>query len=279
MPNRRPNTQMFALREAPSSRLIVAGAAYRLVRVFKHDFFAATCLYEAVEAAEWPRIVVKFHRTQRFFGLPTAWAGRLMCRHERAVYAALAGVAGVPRWIGQVGPAGGVVEYVNAVPLDHFPSGPPAGFFDRLRGLFDAVHARGVGYCDANKRSNILVSPAGEPFLVDFQISIRRRDDWPRPLRSVVAACVAYVQRCDLYHLYKHKRRLCPRELTPAEHALSLRRGRLHTLHRKLTDPWRVVRRRFLSRQHARGRLVSPTEAIEDHDQPEKATWRRAGKR
>jgi len=264
---------MFALREPPPRRVEVAGGAYEPVRVFKHDFFAATCLYAGVGEAQPERIVVKLYRTQPFLGLAMAWAGRLMRDREQATYAALAGVRGVPRWIGRVGPTGHAVEYVRATPLDHFPNGPPPGFFDRLRRLFDEIHARGVGYCDANKRSNILVGEDGQPFLVDYQICLRLRHDWPGPLRALSRACVEHARRCDLYHLYKHKRRLRPEELSGREDLLSRRRSLLHTLHRKLTDPWRAIRRRFLRTQYARGRLVSPTKSLEDHAQPEKATW------
>jgi len=276
----RHNTQLFALPQPPPERVELGGVRYRLVRVFKHDFFAATCLYEAAAddlRARNPdaiaRIVVKFGRTQVFCGLPTAWYAAFMRAHEEGIYRALAGIPGVPRWAGRVGENGYAIEYVDARPLDHL-AGPPPGFFDRIREVLDAIHARGVAYGDANKRSNILVGPGGEPFLVDYQIAIRRRDDLPWPIGAIVAAVVAYVQRSDLYHLYKHKRRLAPSELRPQEEALSRRRGLLHTIHRKLTDPWRFLRRRFLRGQHRTGRLASPTAALEDHHQPEKATWR-----
>ena len=273
MPKRRHNTQMFALPAPPPETLILAGATYRLARVFKHDFYAATTLYEAAGAADWPKVVVKFYRTQAFCGLPMAWLGRAMRDREKAVYAALAGVAGVPRWVGDVGNAGGAIEYVNAVPLDHFAA-PPPGYFGRMRTILDAVHARGVAYADANKRSNMLVGPAGEAFLIDFQIALRRRDGWPWPARASVSAVVEYLQERDLYHLYKHKRRLAPAELTEAEDRLSRRRRGLHALHRRLTKPYRDLRRRFLRRQYRAGRLVSPTAEKEDHHQPEKTTWR-----
>ena len=260
----RPNVQLYALGRRPPDTLTLAGDTYGIVRVFKHDFYAATCLYEAAGPAGSGRIVVKFYRTQVFCGLPMHWAGRLMRNRERAIYSALAGLAGVPRWIGEVGPAALAVEYIPGTTLENLDAPPPPGFFERLRTLFDEIHARGVGYCDANKRSNIIVTPGGQPFLVDFQISIRRRANWPAPLRRIVSACVDYVQRCDIYHLYKHKRRLGPGQLTDDENRLSRRRGRLHTLHRKLTDPWRAFRRRFLRRRRDQGLLISPTEAIEE---------------
>ena len=243
------NTQLFALPAPPPEALAVGRLQYRLARVFKHDFFAATCLYELADAPEapgeaMPRIVVKFGRTQGFCGLPCQWLGRSYCRHEEAIYAALAGVRGVPRWAGRLGEAVWAIEYIEAQPMDHLPSVAPA-VFDRLRGIFDAIHARGVGYCDANKRSNILVTAAGEPFLVDYQISIRRHDDWPWPLRAMAAAAVRYAAQKDLYHLYKHKRRLCPQALTPEQEALSRGRTGWHLVHRRLTKPWRSLRRWF----------------------------------
>jgi len=276
MPRTSRNMQLFALRQPPPEALAVAGGHYCLVRVFKHDFFAATCLYEAAGPAAFGQIVVKFGRTQPFCGLPMAWYGRLLQWHEGGIYAALADVAGVPRWVGCVGRTAYAIEYIDAVPLDHLDA-PPPGFFDRLLDLVGEVHRRGVAYCDANKRSNILVDPEGRPFLIDYQIALRLGDRLPRPLRAVLAAAVRYMQRRDLYHFYKHKRRLAPDEMTPLEAELSRRRGPLHALHRKLTDPWRRFRRRFLRGQDAAGRLESPTADREDHDQPEKATWRERG--
>jgi len=343
MSRRRSNTQMFALPAPPPERIEMAGAAYRRVKVFKHDFFAATCLYEimglrfeisdlksqtsedyqsqisdfrsqipdapcrsrlqAGEAPEppaqaacrgkagsgaeeipnpkslirnaFPKIVIKFGRVQPFCGIPGEWYGRLLHDHERSIYSRLAGVKGVPRWAGSLSETAYAIEYVDAAPLDHIPKAdvPPA-LFDRLAELLRTIHERGVAYCDMNKRSNILVR-AEEVFLVDYQISFATRDEWPWPLAAMVRSAVRHVQASDLYHLYKHKRRICPDALTPEEQALSRRRSVLHTIHRSLTDPWRALRRRFLRAQFEKGRLASPTAELEDHHQPEKATWRK----
>ena len=273
-PTRR-NMQLYAHRHPPPRTLTVAGRTYRIVRIFKHDFYAATCLYESPDGGAMRQIVVKLYRTQMFCGLEMQWMGRFLRNRERAIYAALSGVGGVPRWVGQVGPTGLALEYVEGATLDR--TTPPPGFFDRLGTLLAAVHARGVAYCDANKRSNIIVTPDGQPVLIDYQIAIRRREAWPAPLRQIVAAGVAYLQRCDVYHLYKHKRRMSPGELTRDEDRLSRRRGLLHTLHRKATDPWRALRRRFLRRRQRMGLLVSPTEALEGPAGDEDASWRGDG--
>jgi len=264
--------QMFALAGPPPERIEIAGASYQLVRVFKHDFFAATCLYEPTEA-DGEKIVVKFGRTTQFWGLAMSWTGILMQRKEEAIYKALEGVEGVPRWIGRVGRTGYAVQYIDGKPLDHVAA-PPEGFFDRLRDLMDAIHARGVAYCDANKRSNILIGPGGRPYLIDFQISVMRHDGWPWPWNVISRATFERVAAKDIYHIYKHKRRMCPERLTPHEEVLSRRRSDLHELHRKLTKPWRSLRRAFLRRLYEAGRLKSPTAELEDHHQPEKATWR-----
>lgn len=266
------NRQMFALPESPPERLAIGGAEYRLAKVFKHDFWAATCLYEARGQVRFPRVVVKFGRQTPFMGVGLEFYGRFVQEHEEAIYARLAGIPGVPRWLGRVGATGYALEYMDGAPLDHVPN-PPPGYFSNMRALYDAVHARGVAYCDANKRSNMLVGPQGQAILVDFQISLARRDDLPWPLRSLLRRFVAYMQGKDIYHLYKHKRRISPQELTEEEEALSRRRGGLHGLHRKLTKPYRALRRRFLSGLFRSGRLVSPTETLETHYMPEKSTW------
>jgi len=265
---------MFALPAGPPEELTIAGAAYRLSRVLKHDFLAATCLYEAAAPPEGcpPKAVVKFARAQDFCGLPLAWAGEFLFDREEGFYRALAGVEGVPRWLGRLGPRACAIEYVEGRSLDRLEA-PPAGFFDALRRLMDAVHARGVAYGDANKRSNILVDRRGRPHLVDFQISLRRRDELPWPISAVLRRAVKYLAAKDLYHLYKHKRRMVPQELTPEEEALSRRRSGLHALHRFLTKPYRRWRRRFLNRQYRSGLLTSPTAGLEE-DMPEDATWR-----
>lgn len=263
---------MFALRQTPAERMTLAGRSYRLQRVFKHDFWAATCLYVREDEPD-RRIVVKFGRGHPFCGFPLQWYGEMLRKHEGGFYRRLRGIEGVPEHIGDVGPCGFAIEYIDARPLDHLDA-PPPGFFDRLRRLMDAIHARGVAYCDANKRSNILVDHSGGPWLIDYQISLRTPAGWPRSLGALACTVVRYLQAKDIYHIYKHKRRLAPDELTAEEEVLSRRRSGLHLLHRRLTKPYRALRRRLLRIDYEAGSLRSPTATLEHHHQPEKSTWR-----
>ena len=267
------NTQMFALKNPPAEAIQLAGHIYRLVRVFKHDFWSATCLYQCDVPVEIPKIVVKCGRTHPFCGLPLQAVGLWQRNHEGSIYEALRGIDGIPRWLGLIGQYRYAIEYIDGKPLDHAER-PPTGFFDRLAELFAQVHARGVAYSDSNKRSNILIGPGGKPYLIDYQISFRRRDDLPRPISTIIGWLVEYISAKDIYHIYKQKRRLCPDELTDQEQEISRHRSGLHQLHRKLAKGYRAMRRWFLHRQHIKGRLISPSAEMEDHHQPEKLSWR-----
>jgi hypothetical protein len=269
----RANRAFFALPSGPPEAVTVQTLTYRLTKVFKHDFFAATCLYETAEATDIPKIVVKFSRQHGFLGWPVAWLGEYLSRREVNVYRKLKGVVGVPRFMGWVEQGGYAIQFIDGRPLDH-PPAPPKGFFEELRTIFDAVHARGVAYCDANKRSNILIDQAGKPWLIDYQISIVRNDKLLPPISWIVDASFRQMCRKDLYHLYKHKRRMAPDELTAEEDALSRWRSGLHGLHRKLSKPYRTWRRKFLAMKYRKGQLQSPTAELEDHIQPEKDSWR-----
>ncbi len=257
----------FALPQSPAETLDVAGASYRLDTVFKHDFWAAACLYVTDDpAATYPKIVVKFGRAHRYKLLPLRWLGRWMIGHECRIYEKLDGLApAIPVYLGRLDAVSFAMEYVDAKPLDHCDE-PPAGFFDRLVELFQAVHGCGVAYVDSNKRSNILVRPNGEPCLIDFQISQRRT--------VLTWWFIRYLQRKDIYHTLKHKRRMAPDELREDETAASHRSGLLHRIHAKVSKFYRRARRKFLRKKYQSGTLDSPTADLETHHQPEKESWR-----
>ena len=264
---------MFALRDGPPEKIQLRGVEYRSAKVFKHDFWAATCLYRGKRGAVPARVVVKFGRTQAFCGLPLSFYSRWLTAHEEKIYRLLAGITGVPQCLGHTGEGGLAIEYVEGLPLDHLDE-IPTGLFERLREVMEQIHERGVAYCDANKKSNVLVSADGDCFLVDYQIAIYAHDDWPWPFGQISRAAVRYMAAKDTYHILKHKRRLAPEQLLPGEETVSRSRGLFHRIHRKLGKPYRFLRRRFLQGQYAKGALQSPTAGLEDHQQPEKSTWR-----
>jgi hypothetical protein len=229
--------------------LTLSGAIYHLHRSIKHDFFAATAFYSDCN----DRIVVlKMGRTADFAGLPMRWLGRWSCRRELRFYRALAGVPNVPRVLGTVGDTGFVHSFVEGRPLSRdLPV--PDGFFDELRELFEAVHQRNIAYVDTNKPQNILLGIDGRPYLIDFQIScdLHIIGDW-----WFSRLMLRHFQNEDRYHLLKHRRRMRPDEMSPADLDRAKRKSILLRLHRVLSRPWFRIRRRTFKRLRDTGRLL-----------------------
>jgi len=97
--------------------------------------------------------------------------GPWQLKREARAYARLAGVTGIPRFLGVVDRQAIALEYVEGKPLKDLPRGSlPADFFDRLDALIAAMHARGVAHADLH-RGDVLVGPAGQPYLIDFSTS------------------------------------------------------------------------------------------------------------
>ncbi len=114
----------------------------------------------------------------------------------------------------------------------------PDDFFDELRAILDAIHARGVAYNDLEKKDNVLLTPEGRPMLIDYQICVshyRGRWAW---LRSLSHRVVSELQRQDLRYLYKMKRRFRPDLMTPDETQISRERSRAAQIYYPL---WRVL--------------------------------------
>lgn len=228
--------------------ITVEGQDYARLRTYKHDFFAATGLYEG----DAGRVILKIGRRVSMFGLPMRWLGRYLTGHELALYEAAAGIEGVPRCLGRWDATGMVHAFVEGHPLQRHER-VADDFFPRLAALLDTLHARDIAYVDLEKRENILVDAEGNPALIDFQISFWWPADWAkRPgLAKIIPGPVGRwtlkrLQRADRYHLMKHHRRHRPDQLTPEAMAASYRHGPLIALHRLLFRPITLLRRRVL---------------------------------
>jgi serine/threonine protein kinase len=129
----------------------------------------------------------------------------------------------------------------------------PDGFFDQLQMLLDAIHQRDIAYVDTNKPQNILLGVDGRPYLIDFQIScdLHIIGDW-----WLSRLMLRHFQNEDRYHLLKHRRRMRPDEMSPADLDRSTRKSVLLRLHRLLSRPWFRIRRRTFQRLRDTGRLL-----------------------
>jgi hypothetical protein len=225
----------------PPSRIEIDGAVYARVRIFKHDSWAATALYEGAGGL----VVCKFNRRAPLGLIPMLWLGKLLARREAAALRRLCDLPNIPRCLGDVFVAG--ARQPNAVAHDYIPGRPlrrkewPSDdFFPELAEALQEIHRRGMAYVDLHKRENILVGDDGQPYLIDFQISFAIWNWWPGnslPLRALLRL----LQESDLYHLAKHVARAQPgqrRSVTPPWWIRA---------HRRVGVPFRTCRRRLLT--------------------------------
>jgi hypothetical protein len=220
---------------------------YLLSQTIKHDFFAVTGFYER---ADGRRAVVKMGRTAPLAGLPLEWIGRWLCGRELRFYQRLADVPNVPAVLGRVGRTGFAHAYVQGRPLSR-EHPVPDGFFARLQELMVELHRRKMAYVDTNKPQNILLGDDGKPHLIDFQISWEARGFNP-----FSRWWLGRLQRADVYHILKHKRRMRPDELTEGERKIAEYKSPLIRLHRIVFKPYFVIRRWIMGRLRDSGRLL-----------------------
>jgi hypothetical protein len=225
------------------------GTSYGHVRTIKHDFFAATGLYQAEDGR---KAILKVGRPTPFLGLPVQWIGKWLCDREVRCYEALADLPNIPPLLGRVGPTGFAHAYIEGRPLAKGMSVPDT-FFPELRALLATLQERGIAYVDTNKPENILLGDDGRPYLIDFQINFALHDFG----RNRIARWwLRRMHDADLYHICKHKKRLRPDQLTPEEADRAVRRGLLISLHRIITKPYFLLRRRTMKRLEKSGHIA-----------------------
>jgi predicted Ser/Thr protein kinase len=169
----------------------------------------------SVRLVETPdgRVVAKDYRacTPLYRWTVGAWN---LAREESALRR-LEGLPGVPRYVGRAGRWILVMTWLRGRDIGKvrtFRQTPE--FFDALRGLVEAMHARGVVHLDLRQRRNILfLAQGGRPAILDFGSALCLR---PGTILHRV------LSRIDVSGVLKYKRRACPDALT-AEEARALR--------------------------------------------------------
>jgi hypothetical protein len=254
------------------------GGRYVLEKVLKHDFHAATGLYrkeepvgcaphtnESCRQAEVVcsahpttslpiRLIGKINRRTHFGFLPLGWIGRLMAHSEISKLRRCEGIRAVPQVLARIDSHMYVYEYIEGWSLNEKPA-LPADFFDRLIVALQQVHARNLVHFDLHKRGNILVDLEGRPHIIDFQIA-RHVGDRCLLSRRLSARFRRWLQSYDLYHVYKHKRRLQPELLTEAEKKLSYNHSLGLEIQRAIAKPYKRIRRATLRYLYAKGILA-----------------------
>lgn len=166
--------------------------------------------------------------------------GLLLLWREREAYARLDGLPGVPRICAHLGPYALVTEYVESYPASQAPEELlDEPFFQRLRALIQSMHSRGVVHGDLKRLDNILITPAGEPYLIDFSAAFWNGSN------PAAAFVIPPLVDDDLRAVYKLKQRRVPALLTPDEEAFLSRRSPLERAFRVVREYFRRPVQRF----------------------------------
>ncbi len=220
----------------------VNGSPYSFLKILKDDFWARTMLY----SGPTNKIIVKSAHSLPYHGLPRKRLTRFLARREMEMHERLSDLKFVPRLLACIDDFTFAREYVEGQTLLERPE-VNSNFFDELHKMVRELHSRKIAYVDLNKRDNIVVGEDGLPHLIDFQISVHL-DQLRRLVGPLAERLLLTLQEGDIYHVFKHKRRICPDLLRPGEYELGIRRTTWHKIYRFLREPYFRIRRRRDSR-------------------------------
>lgn len=139
------------------------------------------------------------------------WVAPFLVRRETAVLQHLQGVHGVPKYFGRIDRLAFVMEYIEGTPLANFKEGElPPEVFETMQRTIDTIHQRGVSHGDLKRRSNLILTPNGEVFVVDFAAAIVGE----KPLHPVRNWLQREVARVDNKSVPRLKKFVAPELLT-----------------------------------------------------------------
>lgn len=228
-------------------RIEIDGKSFLLVKTFKHDFFAATGLYESGNE----KAVLKIGRRAPILFFPMSWIGRFLANREARFLSITQHLEGIPKFLGIWERTGIIHEFVEGRPLQKSDDLPDE-FFPQLERLIGELHKLNIAYIDLEKRENVLRGDDDRPWLFDFQIA------WDRGRSPISRWFRRVLQKSDRYHLAKHWKRLRPDQLDEAKMKEFEEVPFWIAWHRRLIRPLILIRRRILvwlgARDTAKGR-------------------------
>ncbi len=213
---------------------------FKRIGRLKKDFFSTNELLEDEDGQIW---VLKLSRFLYIdpLGRPVA---RYLSLREQYFYRLLQGVEGIPA----IYPVAGRNWLLHAfIPGDTLQVRRDVDdqFFDRLAQLLRECHERGVACVDISKKANIIVGDDGRPYLIDFQISMGLLPPMS-PFQRIWNICTSHQMHEDLYHIYKHKKRIRPDLIRDWELEVAANRPGLNRFHgRFIRRPYLALKRRI----------------------------------
>jgi len=158
--------------------------------------------------------------------------GAFLASREEAALKRAGDLPNIPDFYALARPWILVMEHLDARQVTALQAGERAEaltpeFFAALTTLIEQLHARGVAHGDLEKLDNILVTPTGEPALVDFAAAIMVGGN---PLAAVV---LPYIEANDFRAIYKLKSQYAPELLTGEEREKLHARSRAEVVFRR----------------------------------------------
>jgi hypothetical protein len=238
----------------PPLAIVLGGEVFRRVEILKHDSWAATAVYRSPTRTA----KCKFNRTQSIGPVPMAWLGRVLAAREQWFMDRLAGIEGVPISLGPVRVGN---ESIRTAIAHEWIEGHALAerewvddwFFPQLEAILAEAHRRGIAHVDLHKRENILVDQLGRPCLIDYQISFGIPAE-SRVARLLIGGVLRLLQKCDRYHLLKHRVKHRPDQVGLSLADMQRMRPWWIRAHRCVAVPFRTIRRRLLTALGIRSR-------------------------
>ena len=99
-----------------------------------------------------------------------------LLRHEYRIYQKLQGMAAIPICYGMANNEFLVIEFIEGHTIREKRPQQDSEFYQRLFDAITEMHHRQVAHFDLKRSENLLVTPTNEPKLIDFGVSIYRKE-------------------------------------------------------------------------------------------------------
>lgn len=192
----------------PPPPLVVAALRALPATVLKDEGEGAARVVR-IDLPDGPVVLKEWRPEGTVLGLWARWLMRREIRHYRA----LAGVPGIPRYLGHEGDHALVLQFIDGLPVKRQldPARLRPGL-DSLERVLDGLHARRFVHLDLHQKLNALIDRRGEAWLIDLGQGLDVSTGpgrLARPLFPLLA-------RIDRNAVLKFRARYAPDTLDPA---------------------------------------------------------------
>jgi len=134
--------------------------------------------------------------------------GPLNIMYEKFILQKLAGVNGIPTFIGLEDYNCMLISYIDGDEIKKSSHHLAPGYFDNLLKIAADIHARGILHLDLGHKTNVMVRENGEPAIIDFNTALYF------PVNSFFAPLLRLLAKIDNLSILRLKIRFTPQDTT-----------------------------------------------------------------